>query len=69
MTTGTVYTETLIHAAPREFVNEAPYQLVIVTLEDGTRRTGRVVSGGRVAIGDRVEAAEEKNGIPYFRKI
>jgi uncharacterized OB-fold protein len=69
MTTGTVYTETLIHAAPREFVHEAPYQLVIVTLEDGTRRTGRVVSGDRVAIGDRVEAAEEKNGIPYFRKI
>ena len=67
--TGTVYTETLIHAAPREFVAEAPYQLVIVTLEDGTRKTGRVVPGLRVAIGDRVEAAEEKNGIPYFRKI
>ena len=67
--TGTVYTETLIHAAPREFVAEAPYQLVIVTLEDGTRKTGRVAPGFRVAIGDRVEAAEEKNGIPYFRKI
>jgi uncharacterized OB-fold protein len=67
--TGTVYTETLIHAAPREFVAEAPYQLVIVTLEDGTRRTGRVVPDGRVAIGDRVELAEEKNGVPYFRKI
>jgi uncharacterized OB-fold protein len=67
--TGTVYTETLIHAAPREFVAEAPYQLVIVTLEDGTRRTGRVMPGVRVAIGDRVEAAEEKNGVHYFRKI
>ena len=67
--TGTVYTETLIHAAPREVGAEAPYQLVIVTLEDGTRKTGRVVPGLRVAIGDRVEAAEEKNGIPYFRKI
>jgi uncharacterized OB-fold protein len=66
---GIVYTETLIHAAPREFLAEAPYQLVIVTLPDGTRRTGRVVPGDRVVIGDRVEAAEEKNGIPYFRKI
>ena len=66
--TGTVYTETLIHAAPREFVSEAPYQLIIVTLEDGTRRTGRV-SGDRVSIDDRVEAVEEKNGVTYFRKI
>jgi uncharacterized OB-fold protein len=67
--TGTVYTETLIHAAPREFVDQAPYQLVIVTLDDGTRKTGRVVPDVRVAIGDRVESAEEKNGIPYFRKL
>jgi uncharacterized OB-fold protein len=67
--TGTVYTETLIHAAPREFLAEAPYQLVIVTLEDGTRKTGRVLPGVRLAIGDRVETAEERNGIPYFRKI
>jgi uncharacterized protein len=66
--TGTVYTETTIHAAPREFVAEAPYQLVIVTLDDGTRKTGRV-SGGRVAIDDRVKAVEEKNGVVYFRKL
>lgn len=66
---GIVYTETLIHAAPREFVAEAPYQLVIVTLEDGSRRTGRAVPGERLLIGDRVEAAEQKNGVPYFRKI
>jgi uncharacterized OB-fold protein len=67
--TGTIYTETTIHAAPREFVAEAPYQLVIVTLEDGTRKTGRVLPGEPVAIGDRVEVAEEKNGVPFFRKI
>ena len=67
--TGTVYTETIIHSAPREFLAEAPYQLVIITLEDGTRKTGRVLSGERVAIGDRVEAAGEQNGTPYFRKI
>ena len=66
--TGTVYTETLIHAAPREFVAEAPYQLIIVTLDDGTRMTGRV-TGEAVAIDDRVELAEPKNGVPYFRKI
>ena len=66
--TGIVYTETLIHAAPREFVAEAPYQLIIVTLDEGKRITGRS-TGGRVAIDDRVELAEEKNGVPYFRKL
>jgi len=66
--TGIVYTETVIHAAPREFVAEAPYQLVIVTLDDGKRVTGRS-AGERVAIGDRVEMTEEKNGVPCFRKL
>lgn len=66
--TGIVYTETLIHAAPREFVAEAPYQLIIVTLDDGKRVTGRS-AGERVAIDDRVEMTEEKNGVPYFRKL
>ena len=64
---GTVYTETLIHSAPEAFVAEAPYQLIIVTLDDGKRVTGRV-SGDRVAIDDRVELAEERNGVPFFEK-
>ena len=66
--TGTVYTETLIHAPAQQFVAEAPYQLVIVSLENGTRVTGRV-DGVRVAIDDRVELVEEKSGVPFFRKI
>ncbi len=64
--TGTVYTETVVHAAPREFVKEAPYQLVIVTLEDNTRVTGRV-NGERVHIGDPVKLVEHRNGVPFFR--
>jgi len=63
---GIVYTETVVHAAPREFVKEAPYQLVIVTLEDGTRVTGRV-DGERVKIDDPVTLAEHRNGVPFFR--
>jgi uncharacterized OB-fold protein len=66
--TGIVYAETLIHAAPQQFVSEAPYQLVIVTLDDGDRVTGRI-TGPRVSIEDRVELLEEKSGVPYFRKI
>ena len=65
---GTIYTETMIHAAPEQFVKDAPYQLVIVTLEDGKRLTARV-TGDRVAIGDKVESAESRDGIPFFKKI
>ena len=66
--TGIVYTETLIHSAPEAFVSEAPYQLIIVTLDSGKRITGRV-SGERVAIDDHVILADERNGVPFFRKI
>ena len=66
--TGTVYTETLIHSAPEAFVSEAPYQLIIVTLDDGKRLTGRV-SGDRVDIGDKVVLADERNGVPFFRRV
>jgi uncharacterized OB-fold protein len=64
---GTIYTETLVHAPPEQFVNDAPYQLVIVSLDGGGRVTGRVV-GDRVAIGDRVSFAEDRGGVPFFRR-
>ncbi len=67
MKTGTVYTETVVHAAPEQFLADAPYQLAIVSLDGGGRLTVRV-SGARVQIGDAVEFAEERNGIPFFRK-
>jgi uncharacterized OB-fold protein len=64
---GVIYTETVIYAAPEQFVADAPYQLAIVTLNGGGRLTARI-SGDRVAIGDAVEFAEDRNGIPFFRK-
>jgi uncharacterized OB-fold protein len=63
---GTIYTETVVYAAPAAFVNEAPYQLVIVTLDDGTRVTGRI-EGDRVSIDDPVELVEHRAGVPWFR--
>ncbi|MBM3796820.1 MAG: hypothetical protein FJW31_22845 [Acidobacteria bacterium] len=69
MTQGIVYTETVIHSAPAEFVNEAPYQLVIVSLdgEGAGRRTGRIRGAARVAIGDRVTLVEESpTGAAWF---
>ena len=66
MKTGTVYTETIVHSPPEAFLNDAPYQLAIISLDEGGRLTVRI--DGHVTIGDRVEFAEEKDGIPYYRK-
>ena len=67
MSGGVVYTETLIHAAPEQFVADAPYQLAIVSLDSGGRITARI-DGPRVQIGDAVDFAGDRNGIPFFRK-
>ena len=64
---GTVYTETVVYSAPEAYVNDAPYQLAIVQLENGRRLTGRI-DGDRAAIGDRVNFVEFRNNVPYFRK-
>lgn len=67
MTAGEVYTETVVHTAAPQFASEAPYQVAIITLDGGGRVTARI-SGARVAIGDRVELAEERGGVLFFRK-
>ena len=64
---ATVYTETVVHMAPEQFAAEAPYQLAIVTLDNGRRRTVRI-AGERVKIGDAVEFVEERNGTAFYRK-
>lgn len=68
MRTGTVYTDTLVRAAPEKFASEAPYQVIIVTLDGGGRVTTRV-EGETLAIGDRVIEAEPRAGVPYFRRL
>ena len=65
--TGVVYTETVVFAAPEQFVADAPYQLAIIGLDDGGRLTARI-AGDRVQIGDPVEFLEYRDGIPFFRK-
>lgn len=69
--TGTIYTETVIYSAAEAFAADVPFQTAIVTLDSGARVTGRVISehGERVAIDDRVERVEIRDGVPFFRKI
>ena len=64
---ATVYTETVVHMPPEQFAAEAPYQLAIVTLDEGGRHTVRI-AGQRVHIGDRVEFVEERNGVAFYRR-
>ena len=64
---GTIYTETVVYSPPEAYVNDVPYQLAIVELAAGRRLTGRI-EGERVQIGDRVEFAEFRNHVPFFRK-
>ena len=65
---GSVYTETVVYSAPESFAAEAPYQVAIVELDSGGRMTARI-DGERVAIGDRVEQVEGREGVPFFRKL
>ena len=72
MGNGTIYTETVVYSPPEMYVNDAPYQLAIVQLEDaqleeGKRVTGRIL-GERVAIGEEVRFVELRNEVPYFTK-
>ncbi len=67
MRTGTVYTETVIYAAPEPFAAEAPYQTAIVSLDGDGRVTCRI-EGDRVVIGDEVLETESRDGVPFFRK-
>jgi len=68
---GTIYTETVVYSPPEAYVNDVPYQLAIVELAGGRRVTGRVIlekAGERAQIGDRVEFAEFRNNVPFFKK-
>ena len=64
---GTVYTETVVYSPPEAYVNDVPYQLAIIQLENGRRLTGRI-DGERTQIGDRVSFVEFRNEVPFFRK-
>jgi uncharacterized OB-fold protein len=68
MGNGTVYTETVVWSAPEQFTKDAPYQIAIITFEDGKRVTARI-EGGRVAIGDLVRLVELRNDIPFYEKV
>lgn len=71
MRAGVVYTETIVFSPPERYASDAPYQLAIVDLENGERKTVRIVgreAHERARIGERVVFAEERDGVEYYRK-
>jgi len=57
-----------VHLAPEAFAKDVPYQVVIVTRDDASRVTGRII-GERVVIDDPVEQVDIRDGVPFFRKV
>ena len=64
---GTVYTETVVYSPPEAYVNDVPYQLAIIQLENGRRLTGRI-DGERAQVGDKVSFVDFRNNVAFFRK-
>lgn len=62
-----VYTETVVHAAPARFADEAPYQIAIVETAAGERKTVRIAGEEPVRIGDQVIFAGYHDGFPVYR--
>lgn len=69
---GIVYTETIVHSAIPQFAADVPYQLAIISMENGGRLTVRILGKApedRAQIGDRVGFVEEHDGVSYYRKL
>jgi uncharacterized OB-fold protein len=68
---GTVYTETVVHSPPEQFIADVPYQVAIIDVEGRGRVTVRITGKeprDRAQIGDRVSFVERRGGVPYYSK-
>ena len=69
--TGKIFTYTVIHTPPQQFVDQAPYAIGIVELDDGVKITAQVVDmdfddlkvGQRVRIEFRMIFEQGESGI------
>jgi uncharacterized OB-fold protein len=61
-----------VHSPPEQFAADVPYQLAIIDVVGGGRRTVRILGKTpeeRAKIGERVQFVEEKNGVAYYRAM
>ena len=52
---GILYSHTTIHASPAAFVDDLPYRICIVDLNEGLRIATRLIGDGEANIGGEVE--------------
>lgn len=65
---GTIYSYTKIHAAPKQFADQAPYYVILVHLNEGLKVTGRF-TGDDVQIDTPVELDEIKDQAYFFKAL
>ena len=65
---GEVYSYTTIRVPPLGFEEQAPFDLLLVRLEEGINVTARVTKGKNegLTVGDKVVFDKKENGIFYF---
>jgi hypothetical protein len=67
---GTVYACTTVHRAPPAFVDNVPYTVLLVDIDEGFRMMGGLVGNDAIAVGDRVTVTfrDGPDGLPapYF---
>lgn len=64
---GNVYTYTTIHISSPDYQHLAPYNVVLVELENGMKLTGRM--NEEVKINDPVIILAKENGAYIFQKV
>lgn len=63
---GEVYSYTKIHAAPKDYANIAPYDIILVDLDEGLRITGRY-TGKNVEINQKVQVDKVDKNAYIFK--
>lgn len=63
---GKIYTYTTIHISSPDYQHLAPFNVVLVELENGLKLTGRMKE--EVTINDTVELKAKENGAYIFQK-
>ena len=66
---GEVYSYTTIRVPPLGFEEQAPFDLLLVRLEEGINVTARVTKGKNdgLTVGNKVVFHKKENGVYYFK--
>lgn len=66
--TGVLYSATTIRVPPVQLRHLAPYQIVLVQLDNGPRVIGRMEPGAVAHLDDRLEVVDQEGNTLIFRR-